>query len=112
MKTRITLYCFMIILLAAHFSRANHNLLAIITLGIPFLLFIKQSWVISVLQGVGYLASIAWIYSAYNYIQFRISIGDDWIRLAIILFTVALYSAWTGFFLRSSHIKNVYGMTT
>jgi hypothetical protein len=100
----------MIILLAAHFSRADQNILAALVLLAPSLLFIRQKWVIYVLQGVAYVGSIAWLYSAYRYIQIRIATGDDWIRLLIILGVVALYTFWAGYFLRSSRIDDRYGL--
>ena len=101
----------MIILLAAHFSRGGNDILAGLTLLIPFLLFIKQKWVIISLEILAYLAAVVWLYGAYVYIQVRIATGDDWIRLLAIMGGVALYTAWAGFFLRSDKIKAVYGMT-
>jgi hypothetical protein len=100
----------MIIFLAAHFSRGGNNILAVLTLLIPFLFFVKQKWVIISLEIVAYLAALVWLYGAYGYIQLRIATGDDWIRLLVIMGGVALYTAWTGFFLRSDKIKEVYGM--
>lgn len=102
----------MVILLAAHFSRADQTLLAILILLAPALLFIRQKWVIYSLQGLAYLGSIAWLVSAYRYIQVRIATGDDWIRLLIILGAVALYTFWAGYFLRSPRIDARYGLTT
>jgi len=111
MKAQIISYSFMMLILAAHFSRANNNVLAIIILFLPFLLFIKKSWVIDVLQGVGGLAAIVWIYTGYQYVQVRLAAGDDWIRLVFIIASVALYSAWSAYFLRSEHVKEVYKIT-
>lgn len=99
----------MIILLAAHFSRANNPVLMVLALLVPFLLFIKKPWVIQALQGVSYLAAIVWVFSAYQYILIRISNGDDWQRLLIIMMAVALYSAWSGHFLVSIRVKELYG---
>ncbi len=100
----------MIILLAAHFSRANSNVLALLTLGIPFLLFIKKKWVIDVLQGVSYLSALVWLYGGYQYIQLRIEAGDAWLRLLIIMGTIAFYSAWSGYWLRSPKIEKTYNI--
>jgi len=108
-KAQIITYSFMILLLAAHFSRANNNLLAFVILVIPFLLFIKERWVIQVLQGVAYLATLVWIFAAYDYILIRIADGDDWQRLLIIMMAVALYSAFSGYFLMSKRVKERYG---
>ena len=101
----------MILILAAHFSRGSNNILAGLTLLIPFLFFVKQKWVIISLEVFAYVAAVVWLYGAYEYIQVRIASGDGWIRLLIIMGVVALYTAWTGFFLRSDKIKEVYGMT-
>jgi len=100
----------MVILLAAHFSRANNDVLAFITLLVPFLLFIKQKWVIHTLEIIAYLSAFVWLFGAYQYIQIRIAAGEDWIRLLVIMGVVALYSAWSGFFLRSPRINKVYGI--
>jgi len=98
----------MILLLAAHFSRANNNTLAIITLLIPLLLFIKKSWVIDLLQGVGALAAVVWTYTGYQYVQIRMTAGEDWIRLVLIIGAIVLYSAWSSYFLRSERVKEIY----
>lgn len=108
--SRIIPYVFMIILLAAHFSRAGNEILAGITLLIPFLLLIKHKWVIYSLEILAYLSSVIWLQGAYQYIQIRVASGDDWVRLLAIMGTVALYSAWTGYFLPSDKIKEVYGL--
>jgi len=108
MRSQIIVYSFMILLLAAHFSRANNDAVAVLILLIPFLLFIKKSWVIQVLQAVGYLASVAWLFSAYQYIQLRISAGEGWIRLAFIIVAIALYSAWSSYYLGSEKVKDTY----
>jgi predicted membrane protein len=100
----------MIILLAAHFSRGGNDILAGITLVVPFLFLVKQKWVIIGLELLAYLAAVVWLYGAYAYIQIRIATGDDWMRLLIIMGAVALYTAGVGFFLRSQKIKEVYGI--
>lgn len=109
MKSRIINYSFMILLLAAHFSRANNDILAVLTLAIPLLLFIKQKWVIDTLQAISFLSALIWMYGGYQYIQLRIETGDDWLRLLIIMGGVALYSLWSGYWLRSPQIKETYG---
>ncbi len=111
MRARIINYSFMILLLAAHFSRANNNFLAALSLGIPLLLLIKKKWVIDVLQGIGYISALVWLYGGYQYIQFRIEAETDWMRLLIIMGSIALYSAWSGYWLRSERVKEVYGIT-
>jgi hypothetical protein len=108
MILRIVVYCFMIIVLSAHFSRANNDILALLVLLVPFLLFIKQKWVLTTLEVVAYLSALTWLYGAYRYIQIRIATGDDWGRLLLIMGAVSLFSAWSGYFMRSEKIKKVY----
>lgn len=100
----------MIILLAAHFSRAGNDILAGIVLLIPLLFLIKHKWVILTLEVIAYLSAVVWLYGAYEYIQVRVANGSDWYRLLAIMGGVALYTAWTGFFLRSETIKKTYGL--
>lgn len=111
MRSRVIAYSFMILILAAHFSRANSNILAVLALLIPFFLFIKKAWVIDVLQMLGYLAAVVWIFTGYQYVQLRIASGDDWIRLVFIIAAVAVYSAWSAYFLRSDRVKEIYGIS-
>ena len=111
MLSRIIVYCSMILLLAAHFSRGGQNLLAFFSLLLPFLLLIKGRWVIQTLQAMAYLAAAVWILSAYRYLQTRLANGDDWVRLLLILGAVALYSAWSGYFLRSAQMDARYGFS-
>lgn len=106
MRTTIIVYSLMILLLSAHFSRADNNILSVITLLIPFLFFIKQAWVTYVLQIIGYLSALIWFYSAYSYIQIRQAAGEDWLRLLIIIGCVGLYSAWTGYRVGSTRYLN------
>jgi len=108
MKARIITYSLMILLLAAHFSRAGNPLLMVAVLGFPFLFFVRKAWILQVLQVVAYAAAIVWVFSAYEYIVIRISEGRDWLRLMIILFTVAIYSAWTGYFVNSKKMQALF----
>lgn len=110
MISRIVAYAFTIILLAAHFSRAGMDALSALVILLPFLLFIKRPWVIQLLQTVAFLGVVAWLYSAYQYVQIRIANGDDWLRLLIILGAVALYTLWSGVFLRSGVMLEKYGL--
>lgn len=99
----------MILLLAAHFSRADKDLLTIVVLLTPFLFFIKQRWVIQILQGVAFYAALVWSWSTYEYVSARMANGDAWIRLLVILVAVAVYSAWSGYFLLSDRVRELYG---
>jgi len=96
------------LLIAAHFSRADQSILLIISLTIPFLLLIKKRIIIRIMQIVLLLAGAEWIRAMLIYIEVRQSSGDDWTRLAIILSIVAIYTAFSGFFLQNVKILNMY----
>jgi hypothetical protein len=95
-------------LLAAHFSRANLLPLVIISLALPFLLFIRKAWVARSIQVLLVLGAAEWIRAMFGYIEIRKSMGDDWGRLAIILVTVALLTACAGLVFRGKSLKLRY----
>jgi len=97
-------------LLAAHFSRANLFPLVILSLAIPFLLFIRKTWVARSIQVLLVLGAAEWIRAMFGYIEIRKSIGEDWGRLAIILITVALLTACAGLVFRGKSLKRRYGL--
>ncbi|MBI5010381.1 MAG: hypothetical protein HZB98_12195 [Bacteroidia bacterium] len=96
------------LLLAAHFSRADQTILVIITLIFPFLLLIKKRFIIRIVQFVLLLAGTEWIRAMLDYIEVRKSIGDEWVRLAIILSVVAIFTAASGLFLQHRKIMDLY----
>ncbi len=87
------------LLLAAHFSRNDQFLLLVVSAGLPLLLAVKKPWGLWIIQ-LGLLAgALEWIFSTLNYIEVRKAIGDDWQRLAIILFSVAAFTLISGLLL-------------
>lgn len=95
-------------LLAAHFSRANLFPLVILSLALPFLLFIRKAWVARSIQVLLVLGAAEWIRAMFVYIEIRKSMGEDWGRLAIILGTVALLTACAGLVFRGKSLKRRY----
>ena len=95
-------------LLAAHFSRANLLPLVIISLAIPFLLFIKKAWVARTMQLLLIVGAAEWIRAMFGYIAIRKEIGEDWTRLALILTVVALLTACSSLVFRGKSLKTRY----
>jgi len=108
MFKRIFPIVFALILLAAHFSRNGNNILAIVSLLLPFLLFIKQIWVIHLLQAVTYLGGLAWAFGAYTLVNMRISFGQPWTRLLIIMAVVTVFTIWAGYWVKGPVVKEKY----
>ena len=96
------------IILAAHFSRADLNILAIPTLLLPFILFIKKAWVARVLQIALILGAAEWIRMTLEYIDVRQELGQDWTKLAVILFSVSLFTFLSAFIFQSKPLKRLY----
>jgi tellurite resistance protein TehA-like permease len=80
------------LLMSAHFSRANMSGIAFVWLLIPFLLLIKREWVARVFQVLMVIGSLVWLETTFRLIKMRIALSESWVRLAIILFTVALFT--------------------
>ena len=99
---------FSFLLLAAHFSRSGMFPLVILSLIVPLLLFIKRKWVPLLMQILLLAGALEWIRSMLLYIEMRKAIGDDWIRLAIILSVVALLTAISGLVFRGKSLKKLY----
>lgn len=108
MTGRIILLSFSWLLIAAHFSRAENNLLVIISLAIPFLLFIKKRWSLVAVQVLTLCGALVWLFTTYNLIKSRIAVGEDWTRMAIILVAVAILTIVSGLLLGSAKIKERY----
>jgi hypothetical protein len=95
-------------LLAAHFSRADLFPLVIISLALPFLLFIRKAWAARAIQLLLLAGAGEWIRAMFGYIAIRKEIGEDWTRLAIILITVALLTALSTMVFRGKSLKKRY----
>ena len=97
-----------LILLVAHFSRNGSNLLAVTSVLLPFLLFIKQIWVIYLLQAVTYLGGLIWAVGTYTLVAGRMETGQPWIRMFIILLVVTGFTIWAGYWLKGPVVKEKY----
>ncbi|WP_421902908.1 4Fe-4S binding protein [Maridesulfovibrio sp.] len=84
------------LLLAAHGLRGGDGGLAVFMIGSAGLAFSRQRWagnVTGVLLGCG---SLLWLVKGDSLINLRIGVGEDWIRLALImgaLFALTLFSS-------------------
>ncbi len=96
------------IIMAAHFSRAGMDVVAIVCLMLPFLLFIRERWIARAFQVLLVLGMFVWIHAAYNLIQLRQAMGEPWGRLAIILGIVALFTALSALVFQSKSLKERY----
>lgn len=91
--------------MAAHFSRANQSGLAISCLLLPLLLVIKRRWVTRVIQVLLLLGALEWITTTLRIVQIRQAHGVPWMRLVIILGSVALLTGFSSLVFESRKLK-------
>ncbi|MEA2096861.1 MAG: hypothetical protein U9P73_09255 [Candidatus Cloacimonadota bacterium] len=98
------------LIMAAHLGRANMFILQYISLLIPFLLFWKSKMAARIMQSILIIYSLEWIRMIIYYARIRIEQDEDWLRLAIILGTVAILTAATVLVFRTKSMKERYGL--
>jgi len=99
------------LLLGAHFFRSGSILIAAFSLLFPCVLFIRRVWAVRLVQLILAFGGIEWAITLIHLVAERRLDGQPWIRLAIILGIVALFtggSALIFFFSRS--LRKRYGM--
>ncbi len=88
-----TLVALSALLLAAHFSRAGLLPLGVAALLLPLLLFARQAAVARVLQAALALGALEWALTLAQLVSDRRAAGRPFVRLAVILGSVALVTA-------------------
>jgi hypothetical protein len=99
------------LLIAAHFFRAGQLFAVIVLLCVPLLLLVRRSWVPVLLQVVLVLAALEWLRTLVEIAQLRMQFGESWLRMAVILGLVALFTAASGLVFRSKALKAWFAAT-
>ena len=97
-----------LLILGAHFSRDNMTILMVISLALPFLLFVKKAWIPKLFQIALILGALEWLRSLYFYIQTYEENGQSWIKLLMIIGGVALFTALSALVFNSKCLKEKY----
>jgi len=101
------------LLLGAHFLRSGSVLMAVFTLLFPFVLFIKRSWAARLVQLFLAFGVIEWAITLLHLVAERRVDGQPWIRLAIILGIVVLFTGSSALiFSFSRSLRKRYRMGT
>ena len=109
MATRISLYVFAALLIAAHFLRVGNLIGVALCLATPLLFFVRQRWSLLLLQILAYAAAGRWLWTAWQVAMERMAFGQPWLRAALILVVVAAVSTLAGVLLRSGRLQARYG---
>jgi uncharacterized PurR-regulated membrane protein YhhQ (DUF165 family) len=97
-----------LLLLAAHFMYAGQTVLIFFMLLLPLLLILKETWIPRVFQLVLLLGAVEWLRTLMVLAQTRISFGEPWIRMAVILGFIALLTVLSGLVFRSKSLRKRY----
>lgn len=98
------------LLMSAHFYRAGLNVLAMLCLALPFLLFYRKPIAVRIIQSCLLIAAAEWVRSMLEFIQIYQDNGLAWSRLAIILGSVAVFTAGSVFVFQAPVLRRHYGI--
>lgn len=93
------------LLMAAHVFRAGLPFLAFLCLAAPLLLLTQRLWSVRVIQILLVLYGIEWLRTLLLLVQLRMEHNLPWARLAIILGSVALFSALSALVFRHPALR-------
>ena len=96
------------LLLAAHFFRSGQVVISIVLLSLLSLLFLRNAWVPRVIQLILLLGTVEWLRTIYSVAQVRIELGMPWMRMAIILGVVALFTALSCLVFRNGTLRKKF----
>ena len=82
-----------LLLLAAHFFHARAGFVAAICILLIALLFVPRAWAGRLVQVVLAAGAVEWVLTAYSLAQVRMQHGEPYVRLVVILGSVALLTA-------------------
>ena len=99
------------LLLGAHFFRAGLTVVAVLIVLFPVVLLVKRAWVARLAQLVLVLGGIEWVRTLLVFVAARREMDQPWIRLAMILGGVALFTIGSGLlFSFSGALRKRYGL--
>jgi len=99
-----------LLLLAAHFYRAQNLLLAVAALLSLALLLTRKPWAARAVQVALGLGALEWLRTLAVLVQERSAMGQPWLRLALILGAVATFSALSTLVFRHPRVRARFGL--
>ncbi|MFN7573114.1 MAG: hypothetical protein ACK5TK_16945 [Betaproteobacteria bacterium] len=98
------------VVLAAHFHRAGQTLASAAALTLLAVLTLPRPWAARIVQAALALAALEWLRAAVTLIALRLSLGQPYLRLALILGTVALLTAACLLVFRKDAVRRYFGL--
>ena len=97
LMARLILPLLALLLLAAHFYRAEWLLPAALSVALTLLLVVPRPWAARTLQVALVLGAVEWLRTMAAFVAMRMAVGQPYLRLVLILAAVAaftLLAAW------------------
>ena len=105
MPALLALPALALVMLGAHFYRAASWSVALACLAMVLLLARRRPWVPRAMQAAMLLGSLQWLWSAFWLVQQRMTLGQPWQRMAVILLAVALGTAASALVFRHTRVR-------
>ena len=104
---RLLPVCLSSVLIAAHFLRSGSFVWVGCSLAFPFLLFFPKKWAARIVQACLVIGMLEWLRTLYIIANLRIETGKPWMRLVIILGSVAIVTGASAcvFFMKPLRIR-------
>ena len=99
-----------LLVLAAHFYRAGNVFLFVAALLVLTLTAVPRRWAARALQAALVIGAAEWVRTAVFFVSQRQADGRPWIRLALILGSVALASALSALLFRTEALRARFGL--
>lgn len=91
---------FALVMLGAHFLRFGHLPMVVLCLGLGVPLFVPRAWAQWLVGGALVLGALVWLAVLGQDVRVRLAFGLPWLRMALILGAVAIFTAWSAWLLR------------
>jgi len=105
---RLTPVFLSVLLLGAHWFRADQSVLVLLTLSVPLVLFVLRPWAVRIVQIELIIGAIEWIRTTVILAMARESLGLPWSRLVVILGSVTLLTVFSVFVFGLDSLRKRY----
>jgi hypothetical protein len=99
-----------LVVLGAHFMRYGNNIGVAVAAVLIVMLFIRQWWVARLVQIALLLGALEWSYTIWELVQLRAAHGLPYVRMVVILGTVAAVTLCSALLFQTATLKKIYGL--
>ena len=95
-----------LLLLGLHFYRNDNTFAMYLSFLVIFLLFVRRPWAARILQTFLIIGAFEWVRTTVSLVIVRNEHGEPFLRLAIILGAVALFTLFSAFVFRTKRLRS------